>query len=365
MKISLTVMVLLVGLSTPLFSQTNYPELDYYDFIKITYLYKEKKYQVVANFLAEKGFRLKYFNEDYTDPLNKDMTITGEMKLEKKEPGYLCDQKTKYDLGTIHESYILFKTEDFTDFTNYVIELNLWDGNCVWDWKNNNRYGNAELLDNLTNPLIRVSKKNLVTKYSDHTSANFEDTVRNYFKSTATGDVSYFPFNTFIWIHDYSATSLKAEFIYRRPKYPIEIPIEEYYRLNSKSSSTLRVPLEKVNGVYHLEIIISGKRVKYILDSGASEMAITESMEKYLQEIGAIRLTDYLPSGSYNLADGSTVTNRRVQLPSVKIGDITLNNVPAYIAKDSSPLLSGKSALDMLAYWKIDNTTNRLEIMAK
>jgi aspartyl protease family protein len=102
--------------------------------------------------------------------------------------------------------------------------------------------------------------------------------------------------------------------------------------------------------------------VAYIIDSGASDMTINNSIEKYLKEIGALRSSDYLEPAKYQLADGSIKEYRRVVLHSVKIGDIILDSVVANIAGDSEILLLGKSFLNQFSYWKINNDTKTLEL---
>lgn len=362
------IQILLIFTVTSLAAQ---PKLDYNDFVTIKNLYKNGKYQVIANHLSEKGYKLKYFNEDYS--LGKsEVIIKGEMKFTKEEPTYICDfGQPPFELGT-STSEITFKTTDYPSETEYEIDFQLSDGGCIRnpkDWPPGRHSGSGVLRDKLALPLIDVYKRNKsfevkeddfnsggTTFLWDTTTYNYKSTSGEFWSANKTERIS---------VRGGGMSGLIIWFRTTTFKYPIEIPIEEYYRLNSVGSSLAKIPLEKIGSIYYLEVTISGKRVKYILDSGASEVAISETMEKYLYDIGALRKEDYLPNQTFKLADGSSTVHRRVLLPSVTIGDITLNRVPAYIAKDSSPLLFGKSALDMLDYWKIDNSNDKLEIRRK
>jgi clan AA aspartic protease (TIGR02281 family) len=368
MSMKIQIQILLVFTTTVLAAQ---PKLDYNDFLTIKGLYKAGKYQVIANHLSENGFKLEYFNEDYS--IGSPNIITkGEMKFSKEEQMYICDYgNVPFKTGTL-TSIITFTTKDYPDELEYEINFELYDGDCIRDpkdWPHGRHYGSGILRDKFARPLIETYKLNKSFELQENnfdsggTTFLWDTTTVNY--KTTSGEIRSTTKTKRLSVRDRGVSSLKIWYRENAYKYPIEIPLEQYYKLNSVGTSLTKIQLEKMGGVYYLEVTISGKRQKYILDSGASEVAISESMEKYLHGIGALRKEDYLPNETFKLADGSSTIHRRVLLPSVGIGDITLNRVPAYITKDSSPLLFGKSALDMFAYWKIDNATNKLEVKSK
>lgn len=154
---------------------------------------------------------------------------------------------------------------------------------------------------------------------------------------------------------------------YTFANHPLTQPIEEYLKEQEekKGQSIISVPIKNEGKISKVNIVVGGKAITYIIDSGASDMNINESIEKYLKEIGALRSSDYLTPAKYQLADGSIKEYRRVLLNSVKIGNVTIDLVTANITGDNEVLLLGKSFLNQFSYWKINNETKTLELRRK
>ncbi len=125
-------------------------------------------------------------------------------------------------------------------------------------------------------------------------------------------------------------------------------------------NSTQKVKLEDYGGVYKVNVKISEIPVNFILDSGASNVAISSTIEKKLISTGAITKSDYIQPALYKLADGSIVKCRRLFLKNITIGSFTVKNVLACVGESNSPLLLGKSFLDSFSRWSIDNSTKEL-----
>src|SRR5262249_20226280 len=68
----------------------------------------------------------------------------------------------------------------------------------------------------------------------------------------------------------------------------------------------------------------------------------------------------YLPAGTYRLADGRTVHDRRFLIPSLRIGDHEFHHVTASIGGPDAPLLLGQNVLDRLGTWSIDRRRSGL-----
>lgn len=128
------------------------------------------------------------------------------------------------------------------------------------------------------------------------------------------------------------------------------------------NTSSSDIKLDKANGIYYLNVTIGSISKKFILDSGASEILISEDLENELIKQGIIKKVDYLTPALYRIADGSVVQCRRVILPSVKIGGFTVKNVNASVGIGQTPLLLGKSFLDKFKSWKIDNISQTLKL---
>ena len=109
------------------------------------------------------------------------------------------------------------------------------------------------------------------------------------------------------------------------------------------------IQMEKDGGVYKIPCEINGLRLKLIFDTGASNVCISESIAVMMLENGYLEKEDIKGSGSSIVADGRIVDNTHINIKSLKIGELTLNNVEAVVMHhQSAPLLLGQSAIQKL-----------------
>lgn len=134
------------------------------------------------------------------------------------------------------------------------------------------------------------------------------------------------------------------------------------FEIISESTNSNKISLINENGVYNIWVNIGGIKEKFILDTGASEISLSQKSEKELIQKGIIKKEDYLESGLFRIADGSIVTCRRVNLKQIKVGSFVVKNVIASIGVSEAPLLLGKSFLDKFNKWSIDNNTQTLTL---
>ena len=132
----------------------------------------------------------------------------------------------------------------------------------------------------------------------------------------------------------------------------------------ASNPSAASIPLTKEGGVFHVKATVnSGIALSFVVDSGAADVTLPDFVGKTLFASGSLQKADILGTSKYSLADGSTVTGTVVNLKSLTLGDVTIRNVRASIfPNDSGSLLLGQSALQKLGKWRINTTTNRLEI---
>jgi aspartyl protease family protein len=115
------------------------------------------------------------------------------------------------------------------------------------------------------------------------------------------------------------------------------------------------VKMRNENGVYYVPCKINGSEMQFIFDTGASDitMSLTEALFLYKQ--GKITDHDFKGKQQYQIADGSISEGTIVNLRSVTIGNLTLNNVQASIVHNlGAPLLLGQSALSEFGKITID-----------
>lgn len=116
-----------------------------------------------------------------------------------------------------------------------------------------------------------------------------------------------------------------------------------------QANSQTVIQMEKDGGVYKIPCEINGLRLKLIFDTGASNVCISESIALMMLENDYLEKTDIRGTGSSVVADGRIVDNTKINIRSLKIGEVTLNNVEAVVIhQQSAPLLLGQSAIRKL-----------------
>jgi clan AA aspartic protease (TIGR02281 family) len=134
------------------------------------------------------------------------------------------------------------------------------------------------------------------------------------------------------------------------------------FNIISTNTKSNKIQLMSENGIYKISVDISGIKKNFVLDSGASELSISQSLENELISKNLIQKTDYLEPALYKIADGSILSCRRVKLKQVKVGNVIVKNVIASIGISETPLLLGKTFLDNFQKWSIDNKSKLLTL---
>jgi clan AA aspartic protease (TIGR02281 family) len=116
------------------------------------------------------------------------------------------------------------------------------------------------------------------------------------------------------------------------------------------------IRLGRASGVYTVPVRINDVlTLRFVVDSGASEVSISDDVASVLVRSGALTRRDWLPDRLYTDASGRAVRRRRVILRSVRIGDIEVRNVAASLGGNVGVQLLGQSFLGRLTSWSIDN----------
>ena len=106
--------------------------------------------------------------------------------------------------------------------------------------------------------------------------------------------------------------------------------------------------------MYRVSVTLDGWLVRpFIVDTGAGEVQVSTDVLRALFPRGSAPPV-YLPGGTYRLADGRMVHDRRFLIPSLRIGDHEFRQVAASIGGPDAPLLLGQNVLDRLGTWSID-----------
>lgn len=142
----------------------------------------------------------------------------------------------------------------------------------------------------------------------------------------------------------------------------------------SRLSDTLRtdallseVPMRrKKSGTYEVPCTINGLPLKFIFDTGASDVTLSSVEADFMLKNDYLSEKDFRGSRKYLTASGSICDGALVCLKEVRVGDVTLKNVEASVVRNQqAPLLLGQSALERLGRITIDNESSRLIIKRK
>ena len=123
------------------------------------------------------------------------------------------------------------------------------------------------------------------------------------------------------------------------------------------------VQLIHQGGEYLVPVRINGAIIlPFILDTGATNVAIPGDVFLTLRRTGTVKESDHLGSGTVVLADGSEHSVERYVLHELKVGDHVVGNVIASVSPARGDPLLGQSFLSRLPGWAIDNLQHTLII---
>ena len=121
------------------------------------------------------------------------------------------------------------------------------------------------------------------------------------------------------------------------------------------------VALVSDGGTFKVPVTINDQlTLKFVVDSGASDVSIPADVVATLLRTETITDADFLDKQTYRLADGSTIPSQRFVIRTLKIGDKTLQNVVGSIAPVTGSLLLGQSFLSCFKSWSMDNQQQTL-----
>jgi clan AA aspartic protease (TIGR02281 family) len=121
------------------------------------------------------------------------------------------------------------------------------------------------------------------------------------------------------------------------------------------------IKMEKVNGVYKIPCEVNGIKMKFVLDTGASDVTISGTEASFLIKQGLISKEDVIGKKNYRLADGSISEGTKIRINNIKIGDINIKDVTvAVIENPNAPLLLGQSLMSRLGSFEIEGNILRI-----
>lgn len=133
------------------------------------------------------------------------------------------------------------------------------------------------------------------------------------------------------------------------------------FHLSLNGYSQVTITMEESGGVYKVPCTVNGLKMKFVFDTGASVVSLSQSMASFMIDNGYLSESDYLGNGQTHIADGSIIDVAVVNLKDFEVGGFHLSNVTATVKDGQNvPLLMGMSAIEKLG--KISLSGNKLII---
>lgn len=119
-------------------------------------------------------------------------------------------------------------------------------------------------------------------------------------------------------------------------------------------SAQVTITMEQDGGVYKVPCVVNGAKMKFIFDTGAATVCLSESMAEYLLDNDYISKDDIIGLGASQVADGRIVDHVKIALKDVEIAGLHLKDVEAVVVEGQrAPLLLGQSAIQKLGKYTI------------
>ncbi|MEC9160106.1 MAG: retroviral-like aspartic protease family protein [Bacteroidota bacterium] len=117
------------------------------------------------------------------------------------------------------------------------------------------------------------------------------------------------------------------------------------------------IEMRKENGIYTIPCKVNDLRLRFIFDTGASNVSMSLSEILFMLKNDYISKDDIFGVSEAQLANGDIIENTEVILRKIQIGDIILKDVKANVIHEvAAPLLLGQSAIEKLGSYQIDGS---------
>ena len=127
---------------------------------------------------------------------------------------------------------------------------------------------------------------------------------------------------------------------------------------HSPASCQVKVQMTKEHGVYTVPCKVNGLPLKFIFDTGASDISMSLTEAQFMLKNGMLSKQDIIGSSYSQIANGDIITNTKINLQVLEIGNIKIYDVRASIIHElEAPLLLGQSALEQLGGYQIVGNT--------
>ena len=141
----------------------------------------------------------------------------------------------------------------------------------------------------------------------------------------------------------------------------ISILLSSFLTVYSNAQTSIK--MQKKGGVYTIPCKVNELPLKFIFDTGASDVSISMSEAIFMIKNGYLTEKDIKGSEFYSIANGEIQEGTTINLNVVEISGLKLYNVKASIVHSlEAPLLLGQSALQKLGRIEFDYGSEKLVV---
>ena len=134
--------------------------------------------------------------------------------------------------------------------------------------------------------------------------------------------------------------------------------------ISTLSLSQTKILMTKEGGIYSIPCKINGLPLKFIFDTGASDVSISLTEAMFMLKNGYLDKADIGESVYYSIANGDVARGTKLTIKEIEFAGLKLYNVEASIVHETTaPLLLGQSAIGKLGKIQLDG--NELTILTK
>ena len=128
--------------------------------------------------------------------------------------------------------------------------------------------------------------------------------------------------------------------------------------------SQVTINMEKEGGVFTVPCSVNGLKLKFIFDTGASDVSISMTEAMFMLKNGYLNSDDIVGKQKYIDATGKISVGTTINIRQINFSGLTLLNIKASIVNElSAPLLLGQSAMAKLGKFIFDPVNGKLTII--
>lgn len=240
---------------------------------------------------------------------------------------------------------------------------------------------NLELIDFISEGkyggYFKVSVYDL-TGYIHRNSVNYDDAFYLALKVT-NGNVNEI----------YTANKEEVDKLNKRKKYEEELWAKQNFKLSTSTATAEKTTTTTANksenitssssasksakviqmrkmpgGTFEIPCEVNGLALKFIFDTGASDVSISLTEALFMLKNGYLSEDDIMGTQYYSIANGEIAEGTTIRIRKLEFGGLTLYNVDASIVHElEAPLLLGQSAISRLGKIQIDPANSTLTII--